>query len=70
MRRSQRVDQLTAARIQTVRDHVRLECKSDWDGVIATFVHPRYDRRAVMTELGLDLSGARSSASHPSGAAE
>ena len=37
------MDQLTAARIQTVRDHMRLECESDWDGVIATFAHPRYE---------------------------
>src|SRR5258708_12363781 len=34
---------LTAARIQTVRDHMRLECDGDWDGVIATFEHPRYE---------------------------
>src|ERR1041385_8922219 len=34
---------LTAARIQTVRDHMRLECEGDWDGVIATFEHPRYE---------------------------
>ena len=37
------MDRLTAARIQTVRDHMRLECESDWDGVIATFAHPRYE---------------------------
>ena len=37
------MDQLTAARIQTVRDHMRLECEGDWDGVIATFEHPRYE---------------------------
>ena len=37
------MDGLTAARIQTVRDHMRLECESDWDGVIATFAHPRYE---------------------------
>ena len=35
------MDPLTAARIQTVRDHMRLECEGDWDGVIATFAHPR-----------------------------
>ncbi len=64
------MDHLTAARIQTVRDHAWLECESDWDGVIVTLAHPRYDRRAVMTALRLDLSGARSSASHPSGAGE
>src|SRR5882762_3982613 len=37
------MDQLTAMRIQTVRDHMRLECEGDWDGVIATFEHPRYE---------------------------
>jgi len=37
------MDTLAAARIQTVRDHMRLECESDWDGVIATFAHPRYE---------------------------
>jgi predicted ester cyclase len=37
------MDGLRAARIQVVRDHMRLECESDWDGVIATFVHPRYE---------------------------
>ncbi|MDR3510711.1 MAG: nuclear transport factor 2 family protein [Caulobacteraceae bacterium] len=34
---------LAGARIQTVRDHMRLECEHDWDAVIATFVHPRYE---------------------------
>jgi hypothetical protein len=62
--------QLTAERIQTVRDHARLDCESDWNGVIATFAHLRYDRRAVMTAPRLNVSGARSSASHPSGAGE
>ena len=37
------MSQLTAARIQTVRDHMQLECEGDWDGVIATFEHPRYE---------------------------
>ena len=37
------MDQLAVARIQTVRDHMRLECEGDWDGVIATFAHPRYE---------------------------
>jgi ketosteroid isomerase-like protein len=36
-------DELTRARIQTVRDHMRLEIEHDWDGVIATFEHPRYE---------------------------
>ena len=34
---------LAAARIQTVRDHMALEITQDWDGVIATFAHPRYE---------------------------
>jgi len=37
------MDQLSAARIQMVRDHMRLECVGDWDGVISTFEHPRYE---------------------------
>lgn len=35
--------ELRAARLQTVRDHMALECTQDWDGVIATFQHPRYE---------------------------
>lgn len=34
---------LTERRLQTVRDHMALECSGDWDGVIATFEHPRYE---------------------------
>jgi predicted ester cyclase len=34
---------LAAARIRTVRDHMALECECDWDGVIATFAHLRYE---------------------------
>src|SRR5262245_14015276 len=37
------MNDLAAARIQTVRDHMARECRCDWDGVIATFVHPRYE---------------------------
>lgn len=37
------VDRLQAARVQTVRDHMALECTHEWDGVIATFAHPRYE---------------------------
>ena len=37
------MDQLAAERVQLVRDHMRLECEGDWDGVIATFAHPRYE---------------------------
>jgi hypothetical protein len=34
---------LAERRIQTVRDHMHLETVHDWDGVIATFEHPRYE---------------------------
>ena len=34
---------LAERRIQTVRDHMALECVHDWDAVIATFEHPRYE---------------------------
>lgn len=36
-------EKLQQARIQTVRDHMALECTQDWDGVIGTFEHPRYE---------------------------
>lgn len=35
--------ELTQARLKTVRDHMALECVQDWDGVIDTFAHPRYE---------------------------
>jgi hypothetical protein len=35
-----RPGELEAARIGTVRDHMRLECERDWDAVIASFAHP------------------------------
>lgn len=34
---------LNARRIQTVKDHMALEIAHDWDAVIATFEHPRYE---------------------------
>ena len=34
---------LTERRLKTVRDHMALECENDWDAVIATFQHPRYE---------------------------
>ena len=34
---------LSEARIQVVRDHMRLEIEHDWDAVIATFARPRYE---------------------------
>jgi hypothetical protein len=36
-------EQLRDARLQTVRRHMALECVQDWDGVIDTFEHPRYE---------------------------
>jgi hypothetical protein len=36
-------DDLAQARIKTVRDHMQLECECNWDAVIATFAHPRYE---------------------------
>ncbi len=37
------MDDLQARRMKTVRDHMYLETVHDWDGVIATFQHPRYE---------------------------
>jgi ketosteroid isomerase-like protein len=34
---------LAQRRIQTVLDHMRLEITHEWDAVIATFQHPRYE---------------------------
>lgn len=34
---------LAAVRLDTVRRHMALEVAHDWDGVIATFAHPRYE---------------------------
>lgn len=34
---------LAERRLKTVRDHMALEVVHDWDGVIATFAHPRYE---------------------------
>ncbi len=34
---------LQTRRIETVRRHMALEISHDWDGVIATFEHPRYE---------------------------
>jgi ketosteroid isomerase-like protein len=36
-------DDLAARRIQVVREHMALEVVHDWDAVIATFEHPRYE---------------------------
>jgi hypothetical protein len=45
------MDTLTAARVRTVRDHMALECVRDWDGVIATFAHPRYEMYGAGTVI-------------------
>jgi ketosteroid isomerase-like protein len=34
---------LAQRRIEVVRRHMALECVHDWDAVIATFEHPRYE---------------------------
>ena len=34
---------LAERRIKTVRDHMAFEVTHDWDAVIATFQHPRYE---------------------------
>lgn len=34
---------LAERRLKTVRDHMALEITHDWDAVIATFEHPRYE---------------------------
>jgi hypothetical protein len=36
-------DDLAQARLAVVRRHMALEMEHDWDGVIATFAHPRYE---------------------------
>lgn len=40
---SARDDKLDLARIEMVRRHMALEITHDWDAVIATFAHPRYE---------------------------
>jgi ketosteroid isomerase-like protein len=37
------MNDLAARRLETVRRHMALEVTHDWDGVIATFAHPRYE---------------------------
>ncbi|MDE2411869.1 MAG: nuclear transport factor 2 family protein [Sphingomonadales bacterium] len=37
------MDDLHRRRIDTVRRHMALENTHDWDGVLATFAHPRYE---------------------------
>lgn len=37
------MEDLAERRLRVVRDHMALECVHDWDGVIATFEHPRYE---------------------------
>ncbi|MDP3738304.1 MAG: nuclear transport factor 2 family protein [Hyphomonadaceae bacterium] len=37
------MDSLSGRRIETVKRHMALEITHDWDAVIATFEHPRYE---------------------------
>ena len=37
------MNSLPERRLQTVRNHMALECTAEWDAVIATFAHPRYE---------------------------
>src|SRR5512138_1650556 len=37
------MDDLAARRIETVKRHMALEITHEWDAVIATFEHPRYE---------------------------
>jgi hypothetical protein len=37
------MDDLAAQRIETVKRHMALEITHEWDAVIATFEHPRYE---------------------------
>ena len=37
------MDDLAARRIDTVKRHMALEITHEWDAVIATFEHPRYE---------------------------
>ncbi|WP_260580561.1 ester cyclase [Sphingopyxis sp. PET50] len=37
------MNELDARRIEVVRSHMALEITHDWDAVIATFEHPRYE---------------------------
>ncbi len=37
------MNDLDERRIETVRRHMALEITHDWDGVLATFEHPRYE---------------------------
>ena len=37
------MDDLQARRIETVKRHMALEITHEWDAVIATFEHPRYE---------------------------
>jgi hypothetical protein len=54
------MDRLTVARIQTVRDHIRLECESDWDGVIATFASTAWNEiRSARRLVGAARSSCR-----------
>ena len=40
---------LRAAREKTIRDHMNLENAGDWEAVLATFQHPRYEFQTPRT---------------------
>ena len=42
---------LAAAREQTIRDHMRLEAELDFEAVLKTFAHPRYELIGTGTEF-------------------
>ena len=42
-RESETITDLEQARLKTVRDHMALEITHEWDAVIDTFAHPRYE---------------------------
>jgi predicted ester cyclase len=46
--------QLAAARERTVRDHMRLETELDFEAVLKTFAHPRYE----LVGTGAEFDGA------------
>jgi hypothetical protein len=42
-------DEVRRARRQVVGDHFRDEVRQDWDDVLSTFPHPRYELVPTMT---------------------
>ena len=63
------MSELDAARIETVKRHMALEITHDWDGVIATFDHPRYELLGPGTTAGTPDDGGASKRPAPTPAA-